>query len=276
MSDDDPLPASWGLPEAMIGPSEAATEPALPSGTPPASARRQTEWRHVPQRGERPHHAGHRQRLRDRFAAGGAESMPDYELVEMILFNAVPKVGVKPLAKRLLEDFGSFGRLLTASREELARHPQVDRWIAHHLKLAEAVAIRLAESRLPEAPMLGGTVAVIAYLRTRLAHSPIEHFRALFLDAQHRLIAEEELGRGTVNHMPVYPREVVKRALERNAVGVVLVHNHPSGDPRPSRQDVDVTRQIQAALATVAITLLDHLIIGKGSETSFAAEGLLS
>jgi len=232
--------------------------------------------RHAPRRGERPHYWGHRQRVRDRFAAGGAESMPDYELVEMLLFNAVPKVDVKPLAKRLLEDFGGIERLLTASREELARHPNVDGWIVHHFKLAEAIAIRLAKVRVVEKPLLGGTDQVIDYLRTRMGHSRIEHFRALFLDSQHRLIADEELARGTVNHTPAYPREIVKRALEHNAVGVVLAHNHPSGDPRPSKADLAVTRQVKAGLATVSIELYDHLIIGAVSETSFAREGLLA
>ena len=230
----------------------------------------------TPSRGaSRPHYWGHRQRVRERFAKGGAESMPDYEIVEMLLFSAIPKVDVKPLAKRLLEDFGGIERLLTASREELARHPGVTDWVVHHFKLAEAVAIRLAKVKLREQPVVGSTDAVIAYCRTMMAHQRVEHFRILYLDLQNRLIADEEHGRGTVNHTPAYPREIVKRALELNAVGVILVHNHPSGDPTPSRQDITMTNAVKAALGTVNVRLYDHLIIGRGSETSLAALGAI-
>lgn len=217
---------------------------------------------------EKPHYWGHRQRVRDRFAAGGAESMPDYEIVEMLLFNAIPKRDVKPLAKRLLEDFGGIERLLTAGREELQRHPDVDHWIVHHFKLAEAVAIRLAKARLTERPLMDSMDRVREYLRTRLAHSNVEHFRVLFLDVKHRMIADEEFARGTVNHTPVYPREVVKRALELSASGVILVHNHPSGDPRPSAQDLSMTQLINSALGTVDIALYDHIIVGQSDEVS--------
>jgi DNA repair protein RadC len=255
---------------------DPANEPPPPSSLDhiPAAIRREIP-RHAPRHGERPHYWGHRERVRERLAAGGAAGVPDYEMVEMLLFNAIPRVDVKPLAKKLLEDFGGFERLLSASRERLARHPLVDGRIVHQLKLAEAVAIRLAKARIVEKPVLGGLDAVIAYCRTAMAHQTVEHFRVLFLDAQHRLVGDEEHGRGTVNHTPAYPREVARRALELNASGAILVHNHPSGDPTPSRQDIAVTRAMKAALATVSVVLHDHLIIGAARETSLAQEGLI-
>ena len=202
--------------------------------------------------------------------------MPDYEVVEMLLFSAVPKVDVKPLAKRLLEDFGGLERLLTASRAELAAHPNVDPWIIHHFKLAELIAQRLAKARLRDSITLNGIEAVKTYCRTIMAHQRVELFRILFLGTKNELIADEEHGRGTVNHTPAYPREIVKRALEHNAVGVILVHNHPSGDPTPSMQDIRLTETIQRGLDAVGIRLYDHLIIGHGSETSLAELGALS
>ncbi|MEM9222163.1 MAG: DNA repair protein RadC [Pseudomonadota bacterium] len=223
----------------------------------------------------RPHYWGHRERVRQRFAKGGADGLPDYELVEMILFNAVPRVDVKPLAKQLLEDFRSFERLMTASREALQRHPAIDEKICHQLKLGEAVAQRLAKARVVERPVLGGTQAVIDYFRTTMGHLDVEEFRAVFLDNQNRLIADEAQGRGTVNHTPAYPREVARRALEHNATRVVLVHNHPSGDPTPSRQDFAMTEQMQLALKSIEVALLDHIIIGAQTETSFAALGAI-
>ncbi|MEM8664852.1 MAG: JAB domain-containing protein, partial [Pseudomonadota bacterium] len=173
--------------------------------TPPATEFPKHTPRHTPQQRQRPHYWGHRQRVRDRFAAGGAESMPDYEIIELLLFSAIPKIDVKPLAKQLLEDFGGIERLLTARREELARHPKVNDWIVHHFKLAEAVAIRLAKTKIADKPLLSSTKAVREYLRTRMAHSPVELLVAVFLDHHHRLITDEELGRGTVNHAPAYP-----------------------------------------------------------------------
>ena len=231
--------------------------------------------RHHARDGERPHYWGHRARVRERFAQGGAAALPDYEIVEMILFNAVPRIDVKPLAKKLLEDFGGFESLLTASRERLMGHPHTDEKIVHQLKLSEGIAIRLAKVRLAEKPFFSGTDAVVEYFRTTMAHLEIEHFHVLYLDNRNYLIADEEHGRGTVNHTPAYPREVARRALELNAVAVVLVHNHPSGDPKPSRQDIEMTQRMKSTLGVVNVNLLDHLIIGKGSETSLAALGAM-
>lgn len=228
---------------------------------------------HSRDRDGRPHYWGHRQRVRERFEKGGAEGIPDYEMVEMILFNAVARIDVKPLAKRLLEDFGGLERLLTASRAELRRHPHVDEKIVHQIKLSEGVAIRLARTKLADKPILGGTLAAIDYLRPLMGHARVEHFRALFLDTQNRLIADEELGRGTVNHAPAYPREIAKRALELNASSVVLAHNHPSGKTTPSRADVEITERIETALKAVDVQLADHIVIGSGGETSMRGEG---
>lgn len=223
----------------------------------------------------RPHYWGHRERLRTRFAESGPDALPDYEIVEMILFNAVPRIDVKPLAKALLDEFGGFEPLVTASRERLAQSPRTDAKIIHQLKLAEAVARRLARSRMTARPVMDGWDAVIAYCRTVMGHREIEHFRVLYLDVKNGVIADEELGRGTVNHVPAYPREIVKRALERSASGVILIHNHPTGDPTPSEGDLAMTDQIRSALATVDIRLIDHIIVGKGRELSFRASGLL-
>lgn len=269
-----------GFREGMAGKFVPADRPPERTGPPIDQRvdrqpdRRQEFPQHRPRNGEAPHFWGHRERVRQRFEEG-ASGIPDYEMVEMILFNAVPRVDVKPLAKRLLADFGGFERLLSANRGELARHPMIDRKIVHQLKLGEAIAVRLARARVVDTPMLGGTDKVLAYLRTRMAHQRVEFTRVLYLDTQHRLIADEEHGRGTVNHAPAYPREIAKRALELAATGVILVHNHPSGDPTPSRADIRVTAQIKAALATINVTLYDHLIIGGDREISLAAEGLI-
>lgn len=262
--DRDPPPLDRVPPPRERGPA--------PSFDLPASARANFP-RHQSRDDGRPHYWGHRERVRQRFEAGGATGIPDYEIVEMILFNAVPRVDVKPLAKKLLEDFGGFERLLTASRAELARHPHVDAKIVHQFKLSEAVAIRLAKAKLADKPIIGGTEAVIEYVRMAMGHQRVEHFRVLFMDLQNRLIADEEHGRGTVNHTPAYPREIAKRALELNAAGIILVHNHPSGDTTPSRADIAVTQKVEVALKALDIRLLDHVIIGSGTYSSLRGLG---
>lgn len=217
----------------------------------------------------------HRHRLRTRFAEAGGAALADYELLELVLFRALPRRDVKPLAYRLLETFGGFNGALSAPRAALARVEGVGEAVICELKLVEAAAHRLAQARVIDRPAIGGWDALVAYCRSVLAHRPTEQFRVLFLDRKNLLIADEEQGRGTIDHVPVYPREVVKRALELNAAAVILVHNHPSGDPTPSEADIDMTRQIEAAARSLSITLHDHLVIGAGGEFSFRAAGYL-
>lgn len=217
----------------------------------------------------------HRQRLRDRFMAGGATAMPDYELLELVLFRAIPRQDVKPLARLLLDSFGDFNRVLSAPVARLAAVKGVGDAVIQELKIVEAAAHRLARARVMHRPVLSSWADLLDYCRTAMAHRETEQFRILFLDRKNVLIADEEQARGTVDHVPVYPREVVKRALELNASALILVHNHPSGDPTPSEADILVTGQIQDAAGTLGIVLHDHLIIGKSRELSFRSEGYL-
>ena len=217
----------------------------------------------------------HRKRLRDRFTAGGAAAMPDYELLELVLFRAIPRQDVKPLARRLLDAFGDLNRVITAPPPRLLEIAGVGEAVVQDLKILEAVAQRLARARVMHRPVLSSWNALLDYCHTAMAHRETEQFRILFLDRKNVVIADEEQARGTVDHVPVYPREVVKRALELNASALILVHNHPSGDPTPSEADISMTIQIQDAAQTLGITLHDHLIIGKEREISFRAQGYL-
>ncbi|WP_425074385.1 RadC family protein [Sagittula sp. S175] len=217
----------------------------------------------------------HRARLRERFLVGGADALPDYEMLELVLFRAIPRRDVKPLARELLEVFGDFNAVLSAPASRLAEVKGVGDAVICELKIIEAAAHRLAQSRVMKKPVLSSWAALLEYCQTSMAHRDIEQFRVLFLDRKNVLIADELQARGTVDHVPVYPREVVKRALELNATAMILVHNHPSGDPTPSEADIVVTEQIQAAAEALGIVIHDHLIIGKSSEISFRSEGLL-
>jgi DNA repair protein RadC len=202
---------------------------------------------------------------------GGAAAMPEYELLELILFRAIPRHDVKPLARLLLDTFGDINRVVTAPAARLAAIPGVGEAVIQELKLIEAVAQRMARSRIMHRPVLSSWDALLDYCHTAMAHRETEQFRILFLDRKNVLIADEEQSQGTVDHVPVYPREVVKRALELNASALILVHNHPSGDPTPSEADIAMTAQIQEAAAVLGITLHDHLIVGKSREVSFRA-----
>jgi DNA repair protein RadC len=217
----------------------------------------------------------HRSRLRQRFREGGADALPDYELLELVLFRAIARQDVKPLARKLLEVFGDFNGVLSASTARLADVKGVGDAVVTEIKLVEAAAHRLARARVINRPVLSSWDALLTYCQTALAHQDIEHFRVLFLDRKNILIADEPQARGTVDHVPVYPREVVKRALELNASALILVHNHPSGDPTPSTEDINMTEQINKAASALDIVLHDHLVIGKSTELSFRAEGLI-
>ncbi|SDD66807.1 DNA repair protein RadC [Ruegeria marina] len=217
----------------------------------------------------------HRKRLRDRFMAGGATAMPDYELLELVLFRSIPRQDVKPLARLLLDTFGDFNRVLTAPVERLAEVKGVGEAVITDLKILEASAHRMARARVMQRQVISSWDALLDYCHTTMAHRETEQFRVFYLDRKNVLIADEEQARGTVDHVPVYPREVAKRALELNASALILVHNHPSGDPSPSQADIDMTMRIRAACEALGLTLHDHLIIGKSVELSFRSEGYL-
>jgi DNA repair protein RadC len=217
----------------------------------------------------------HRKRLRDRFVMAGAQAFLDYELLELVLFRAIPRQDVKPLARRLLDAFGDFNGVLSASPERIAEVDGAGEAVALELKIVEAAAHRLARARVLGRQVISSWDALLDYCHTVMSHRETEHFRVLFLDRKNTLIADEEQARGTVDHVPVYPREVVKRALELNASALILVHNHPSGDPTPSQADIAMTAQVRAAAETLGLTLHDHIIIGKSREQSFRSAGLL-
>ncbi|MBI1169921.1 DNA repair protein RadC [bacterium] len=219
--------------------------------------------------------ADHRKRLRDRFMTGGAAALPDYELLELLLFRAIPRMDVKPLARLLLDTFGDFNRVISAAPQRLRMVKGVGEAVVQELKIVEAAAGRLMRAKVLNMPVLSSWNALLDYCQTVMAHRETEQFRILFLDRKNVLIADEEQAKGTVDHVPVYPREVVKRALELNASAIILVHNHPSGDPTPSDADISMTMQVQDAAQVLGIVLHDHLIIGKSRELSFKAQGYL-
>jgi len=221
-----------------------------------------------------PHYHGHRERLRQRLIAGGADNLPDYELVEVILFASNPRGDVKPLAKDLLNRFGGFAELLSADAETLAGAGLGLAGVAA-LKSVREAALRLMRSELLQRPVVGSWDKLIDYCTAHIAHGRIEEFHILFLNRKNVLIKHEQQQRGTIDHTPVYPREVVKRALELQASALILVHNHPSGDPTPSKADIAVTRDIVKAAAPLGVTVHDHLIIGRGRHTSLRDLGLL-
>lgn len=224
---------------------------------------------------QRPHYWGHRERLRQRFIAGGHKAMPEYEILELLLFNAIPRIDVKPLAKRLLAAFGDLNAVVAASEHNLMKIDGVNAHVYLHLRMVEAFAQRMGQAKILKREVMSSWDDLITYCRTSMAHRETEQFRVLFLDRKNTVIADEEQAAGTVDHVPVYPREVAKRALELNASAIILVHNHPSGDPTPSRQDIDMTDLIFAACQAISVTIHDHVVIGKETEYSFKAEGLL-
>ncbi len=224
---------------------------------------------------ETPHYHEHRARLRARFLSAGAAALADYELLELLLFRAIPRRDVKPLAKALLAEFGDFNGVISAPPDRLTAVGGVGDAVVQELKIVEAAAHRLAQARVMHREAITSWAELMAYCRTAMAHRETEAFRVLFLDRRNHLVADEEQGRGTVDHVPVYPREVARRAMALNASAVILVHNHPSGDPTPSEADLDMTERVRDALETLGITLHDHVVIGKGREASFRALGYL-
>jgi len=221
------------------------------------------------------HYHGHRQRLRERFMATGGEGMPDYELLEMVLAIAIPQKDVKPLAKALLSEFKSFNGVINADPSALGRVKGMGEVSVAALKVVRAAAVRLAQLQAMEMPVINSWDRLLDYCTAAMAHEKVEQTRVLFLDKRNRLIADERQNRGTVDHTPLYPREVVKRALELSATAIILVHNHPSGDPTPSRADIDMTKEVQEAASRLGIVLHDHLIISREGPSSFRSLGLL-
>jgi len=223
----------------------------------------------------KPHYHGHRDRLRARFAEKGAEALADYELLELYLFRSIPRRDIKPLAKTLIAQFGSFAEVISAPIEQLTEVKGISEKTAIDLKVIRAAATKLGQESLMGRPVLSSWSALLDYCRSAMQFERKEQFRVLFLDKKNRLIADEILGHGTVDRAPVYPREVMKRALAHEATAIILAHNHPSGDPTPSQSDIDMTNQMIAAMKPLGVTIHDHLIIGRDNIASFRTLGLM-
>jgi DNA repair protein RadC len=253
----DPRPALVGklsVPTASSGMSDSAT---------------------LPQFTNRPSYWGHRQRLRERFLGGSDDAIPDYELLELLLFFSIQRIDTKPLAKDLLKEFGSIGGVVHAAADRLAKYEQINHHTITLFKAVRAIAARLAREDMSEGPLLTNWNKLIAYLRASMAHRNIEQFRVLFLDRRNVLIADEVQNEGSIDHTPVYPREVVKRALTLDASALIMVHNHPSNHPAPSPADIEMTRLVKQALESVGVALHDHVIISRKGHTSFKQMRLL-
>ncbi|MBP7241729.1 MAG: DNA repair protein RadC [Amaricoccus sp.] len=243
----------------------------LPGGPEPAGPA--PDGRPEPDR--RPHYWGHRERLRQRFLKGGHAAMPEYELLELVLFNAIPRIDVKPLAKALLATFGDLNGVIAAPEPRLMAVPGITPQVHVQLRVVEAIAHRMARAKVMQREVISSWDALMRYCKTVMAYRDTEAFRILFLDRKNVLVADEEQARGTVDHVPVYPREVAKRALELNASAIILVHNHPSGDPTPSQADIDMTEAVEAACAAIGVSIHDHVVIGRETDASFRSLGLL-
>jgi DNA repair protein RadC len=239
-----------------------STPPALPAAASGAAS-------------DPPHYHGHRDRLRSRFQEAGAGALPDYELLELLLFRSIPQRDVKPLAKELIRRFGSFAEVLAAPTSRLTEIKGVGEGVALDLKIVEAALQRMARGAVAKRTVLSSWSAVLDYCRTTMAFAEREQFRILFLDKKNAVIADEVQQTGTVDHTPVYPREVMRRALELSASAVILVHNHPSGDPTPSGADVKMTRELVDIAKPLGIAIHDHVIVGRDGHASFRGLGLI-
>ncbi|HYD98625.1 MAG TPA: DNA repair protein RadC [Alphaproteobacteria bacterium] len=226
------------------------------------------------EKAEAPHYHGHRERLRQRYLTGGADALPDYELLELLLYMAIPRRDIKPLAKQLVAEFGSFAGVVTAEPARLRASGLSDASLAA-IKIVRDSAVRLARQEVINRPVLSSWQRLLDYCQVAMAHEKTEQFRLLFLDTKNMLIADEVQQRGTVNHTPVYPREVVKRALDLGATALIMVHNHPSGDPTPSKADIDMTKEVAKAAGALGVAVHDHVIVGRAGTLSFKSMGLL-
>lgn len=224
---------------------------------------------------ESQHYIGHRARLRERFLGPGGDALPDYELLELILFSARPRGDVKPLAKRLLKQFGSFDKVIYADEHQLKQVDEVGEAVIAALKTVRVASQRLVKSEISDTPIIQSWSALMDYVKLAMGKNKIEQFRVLFLNHRHALIADEVMQQGTINHTPVYPREIIKRALELGAAAIILLHNHPSGDATPSKADIEITQKIIEAAATVSVTVHDHVIVTDAGHYSFKSFGLI-
>ncbi len=224
---------------------------------------------------EEPHYIGHRQRLKERFLKGGEKALADYELLELLLFLAVPRRDVKPIAKALLKQFGSFAEVISAEPARLKEVSGVGDNVVIAFKMVREGALRLSHDQIINKPVISSWHALLDYCRASMAYHKKEQFRILYLNRKNILMADELQQEGTIDHTPVYPREVIKRALELGASALIMVHNHPSGDPTPSRDDIEMTKEVQEAGKKLGVTVHDHVIVAKGRYSSFKALGLL-
>lgn len=223
----------------------------------------------------KPHYLDHRQRLRQRFLSSDGESFSDYELLELLLFFSIDRVDVKPLAKALLAEFGGLGAVLAAEPVRLRRFDRVNDRTCALFKAVRETARRSLRAEVAGRPVISSSMQLLEYCRGSLMEERTERFRVLFLDRKNKLISDELQQSGTVDHAPVYPREVIKRALELGASAIILVHNHPSGDPTPSQADIDITREVREAAAVLGIILHDHIVVGRTGSASMKALGLI-
>lgn len=226
--------------------------------------------------GKQEHHGvGHRERLRRRLLEGGPDALLDHELIEYLLALAIPRRDTKPLAKQLLAEFGGIGGLLTADGEALKRVSGMGETSIAALKIAQAAALRLVKSEVVDRPILGSWQALLDYLRADMAYLQVERVRVLHLNSRNMLIRDEHMGDGSIDQAAIYTREVIRRAIDLGSAALILVHNHPSGSPEPSRQDIEITRQIAEAGKRLNIAVHDHIIIGSQGHSSLRAMGLL-
>jgi DNA repair protein RadC len=232
-----------------------------------------TEFREAP--APFPHYCGHRERLRERFRQGGADALPDYELMELLLFRAIPRRDIKPLAKAVIATFGSFADAINATETRLAEIPGLGAAAITEIRLVRAAALRMMKGEVRKRPVIDSWEKVVNYCRAAQGFEAREEFRILFLDTRHALIADEVQGRGTIDHTPVYVREVMRRALELSAAAIILVHNHPSGNATPSRADVQITKEIIAAGQSVGISVHDHIIVCRKEHASLRSLSLV-
>lgn len=218
---------------------------------------------------------GHRARLRERLLSGGVDALGDHEIVEYLLMTAIPRKDVKPIARSLLQRFGSLAAVFNADRTALADHPGMGETSAAALKVVGIAARRLARSQIQDQPLLGSWQALIDYLAIDMAHLNVERVRVLYLNAQNRLIRDEHVGDGSLDEAAIHPREVIKRALELGAAAIILVHNHPSGNPEPSRADIQITNRIAEAGRLLGVTVHDHIIVGRSGHVSLRSKGVI-
>ncbi len=224
---------------------------------------------------EEPHYKGHRQRLRGRFSDSGPDALADYEILELVLFALIPRRDVKPLAKKMLAHFGNLPEMMAAPATEFQKIPGLNDTSITSLKAITALAHRAMKTELEKKPVMNNWTRLMDYCHATMAHEKKEHFRLLFLNKKNELIADEIQGSGTVDHTPAYPREIMKRALELGATALILVHNHPSGDPKPSQADIDMTNAIIAAANPFNIIIHDHIVVSRSGYSSFKNLGLI-